>query len=517
MRTLTSPAVVPFRSRRSAALTVLQAQLYQEGRERRPIARLFPWLLDRRNLEAAWLRVRDAEGAGTPGPDGVTADEAAGQLATWLARIADDLLHHRYRFLAPRWVEIPKPNKPGQFRRLGILALRDRVVLAACKQVLEPVLDPVFLAESFGFRPGHSVPGALEEAVRRLSPRPGGEIPFPYAVHLDVADCFDTVDHRLLLGELTRHVSDGDLLRLVEQALQTGGTTVGQLFWRRSRGLVQGSSLSPLLCNLALHPLDLALRDLGRSTQEGVWGLRYADDLLLLARDERLADRGIRCVRQVLGGLQQQLRTPVAAATSISQGVEWLGVRLQPRQHRWGGRTRVGYVVPDAKVESMLERLTEMTVPPCDRIDGAAFNLGRWITSINEQLRDWREAYQFADNAAEVFRVLDEHCRERVGELLLSVTGVRRVQLGPRFRARLPRGFWTWEVPAARLVVLSSLAPRNPCFLTRRPAWMERGLVEEPKPAPATPVLLPGPQRDAPAAAGAASDPDGTSTDATRG
>lgn len=291
-----------------------------------------------------------------------------------------------------------------------------------------------------------------------------------------------------------------------------------QLFWRRSRGLVQGSSLSPLLCNLALHPLDVAVRELGRSTQEGVCALRYADDLLLLARDERLADRGIRCVRQVLGGLQL-LRTPVARATSITQGVEWLGVRLQPRLHRWGGRTRIGYVVPDAKVESMLERLTEMTVPPCDRIDGAAFNLGRWITSINEQLRDWREAYQFADNASEVFRVVDEHCRERVAELLLSVTGVRRAQLAAQFRARLPRGFWTWEVPGARLVVLSSLAPRHPCFLTRRPAWMERGLVEVQQPAaPPAPVLaLPAPEQRAGAPAGGGAGADGAAGAAPAG
>src|SRR5207302_10049508 len=191
---------------------------------------------------------------------------------------------------------------------LGILTLRDRVVLAALKQVLEPVLDPVFLPSSFGFRPGRSVPAALAEACRLMRPRSDEPLPFTHAAHLDVADCFDTIDHRLLLAELTRHVSDTALMRLIEQFLQTGGTTVKRLWWKRSRGLVQGSGLSPLLCNLALHPLDVALKELAEAHSGGLCCLRYADDLLLLARDARLADRGLACVRKLLSGLQQQLR-----------------------------------------------------------------------------------------------------------------------------------------------------------------------------------------------------------------
>src|SRR5205807_1087915 len=140
---------------------------------------------DRRNLEAAWDRVRGAEGADTPGPDGVAAADVQRQGPGWLTRLADDLLHRRYRPTPPRWIDIPKPNKPGQTRRLGLLTLRDRVVLAALKQVLEPILEPVFLPNSFGFRPGRSVPGALGEAVRRLMPRPGEALPFNHAIHVD--------------------------------------------------------------------------------------------------------------------------------------------------------------------------------------------------------------------------------------------------------------------------------------------------------------------------------------------
>ncbi len=312
---------------------------------------------------------------------------------------------------------------------------------------------------------------ALTEAVRLLTPAAGQELPFGWAAHLDVADCFDTIDHRLLVAELHRHVADSDLLGLVEQALQAGGNAVRTWFWKRGLGLLQGSALSPLLCNLALHPLDEETRALGEATKNGVAVLRYADDLLVLARDARLAERAVLLCRRVLGRLQQELRTPVAAPRPIQEGVNWLGVRLGPRLRFDLPRTMFAYSVPDEKVQQMLARLTEITTPPSERIDPSAFNLARWIVSINTQLRDWRQVYQYADNAREVFEAVDEHARDSVGKLLRAVTGVRPAHLHDRYRVKLPRGFSTWEVPGARLVVLSSLAPQCPGRLIHVPVW----------------------------------------------
>jgi RNA-directed DNA polymerase len=432
-----------------------------------------PWVLDRRNLAAAWERVRGADGADTPGPDGLTCAGLRANAAAWLARLADDLYHGRYRPQPPRWVEVPKPDKPGATRRLGVLNVRDRVVQAALKQVLEPILEPAFSSNSFGFRPGRSTACALATAARLFSAGPGTGPQFPWAVPLDVTDCFPTIDHALLLSELSRHVADADVLRLVEDCARTGGTSAGRLWWQRTCGLVQGGALSPLLCNLALHPVDVALAHLGRDTQDGVRCLRYADDLLLVARDAQLAERGVTAVRTALRLRHQALRD-APAPRPAGLGVEWLGVRLQPRRLPRPDRTEFGYVVPEARVAAMLTRLAEMTTPPSDKIDGAAFNLARWIVSINEQLRDWRQAYLYADNAADVFRVLDDWARERLAGLLQAVTGTRWAELQARYGARLPRGFWTWEVPGARLCVLSSLAPHAPAYLTRRPPWMRR-------------------------------------------
>lgn len=458
-----------------AALVDLQAQIYRETLEaKRPIAQLMTWLLDRRNLEAAWDRVRHADGANTPGADGVTCTEVRSQIVPWLNRLGDDLLHRRYRPLAPRWVEIPKTNNPTVTRRLGILTIRDRVVHAAIKQVLEPVLEPGFSPFSFGFRPGRSVPGALAEVLRLLSPsRVEEPAPFPFAVHVDVANCFDTVDHNLLVGELTKQVADPELLHVVQRILQTGSVLVRRLFWRRVQGLIQGSALSPLLCNLYLHPLDMGLRELERTSQNGIRVLRYADDLLLLARDRRLADRAVACTSRLLASLHQVLRNRTLPCP-VHEGVDWLGVRLQARPSRWGNKSAFGYLIPDGKVVEMLDRLSEMTTLPSARIDASAFNPEGWVLSLNEQLRDWYHAYRFADNALDVFRALDQQSRERLGNLLQNLTGARWHEVMQRYRSHLPRGFWTWEINGARLVVLSALAPHCPANLTRRPAWMRR-------------------------------------------
>ena len=287
-----------------------------------------------------------------------------------------------------------------------------------------------------------------------------------------MASCFDTIDHKVLLTELANFIGDTDVMRLLEQILHAGGSHTRHLWWQRRHGIVQGSSLSPLLCNLYLHKLDVALSDLGQATDKGLIMLRYADDLLLLARDAKLAERGIALIRQVLKRSHQQLGTNTIA-TPIQMGINWLGVRLQPRPLMGQDRLTFGYVIPEPKVLDMLHRVNEMTEPPSDKIDTSAFNPARWIVSINHQLRDWRQVYLYADNSHEVFRVLDDHTRYRVGQLLQSITGNRWPQVKQQYRAKLARGFWTWEVPGARLSVLSSLAPHAPFGLIRQPAWLK--------------------------------------------
>ncbi len=467
------PADLPHRPESpSRSLVRLQARIYREARAARdPLPQIMHWVLDQRNLDAAWRRVSTTDGANTPGVDGQTAHELEGRSAPWLARLAREISTGTYAPLPPRWLEFEKSPGSSEYRRLGILALRDRVVHAAFKQVLEPILEPGFLATSFGFRPGRSVAAALAEAVYLLEPQ-GTRPAYPWAAQLDVAQCFDTVDHSLLLEQLAQATSDPQALELLDRLLAAGGSHVRHWFRNRRVGLIQGSPLSPLLCNLYLHPVDQALDQLARTTQGGVRLLRYADDLLLLARDASLGRQALATLRTALSRRRQHLKRRKTRMGPAHHGISWLGVLIRPRTNPWTGTVRFGYVVPDAKVHEMLDRIAEMTSPPSSRIDAAAFDPGRWIVSINTQLRQWYEAYQFTDNGPEVFQTIDEFAFQRVGLLLRTITGLRPSGLA-RLKERLPRGFLTWQVAGVRLVVLSALAPRRPARLVHRPAWQK--------------------------------------------
>jgi hypothetical protein len=285
---------------------------------------------------------------------------------------------------------------------------------------------------------------------------------------------------------IVSHVGDADLLDLLDKVIAGGGHETGRLWWRRRLGLVQGSALSPLLCNLFLHSVDDTVARLAASTGQGVCALRYADDVLVLGRDRLLTRRAMDTVRQAARRLRLDLRKPLVAPRPIRDGVAWLGVEIQPRSYRCDGCCTFGYVVPDQKVQNMFQVLTEMTAPPSERLAADSFNLGRWIVSLNDQLRQWRQAYMFADNAAHVFSALDEHARRRVGALLRHVTGLRGRQLFDTYRVYLPRGFWTWQVEGARLVTLAALAPQNPHRLIRRPAWQRPAIPSSQTPSTET-------------------------------
>lgn len=455
------------------ALLRFQREIYDKTQSSSwPVPDLMTWLLDPRNLEGAWDRVQSNEGSKTPGLDGATAAAIRPRVQSWLSQLSADLARGTYRPTPPRWVDVPKEPGSVKMRRLGILTIRDRVVHAAVKQVLEPILEPVFSPDSYGFRPGRSVPGALDQVTRQLAADGPESLPFHYAWRTDVRNCFDTIDHQLLLQRLGKCTSDERALELIRSLAQAGGACRGWLWFRRWVGLVQGSALSPLLCNFYLDRLDQSLAELGRRTGGGVRAFRYADDLLVVAATRFTAGRAQACARRTLGGLRQELSESKSSLGRILQGVEWLGVRIVPRPNRWTGRLEFAYVVPDGKVFKMLQRIDEMTVPPSARLDAGVFDLGRWLASLNEQLRDWWQAYMYADNAEAVFRALDERTQDRVGELLHHVTGKRRGVLLREHAARLPRGFTSWEAGGVKLTVLSSLAPRRPRCLIGHPPWM---------------------------------------------
>ena len=220
----------------------------------------------------AWVDVATNQGA--PGIDGVTiADiEAGGATAVraFLDALAAELKAKTYRPKALRRVYIPKAgDPPGQpSRPLSIPTVSDRVVMAAAKIVLEPIFEADFLPTSFGFRPKRSTHQALEAV--RLAANQGAV----WVLDADIKACFSEIDHEALIGQVERRVVDRQMVKLLRSWLRAG-VFEGGVVSDTEAGTPQGSPVSPLLANIALHVLDEAWAEGGRR-----WGtlVRYCDD-----------------------------------------------------------------------------------------------------------------------------------------------------------------------------------------------------------------------------------------------
>lgn len=231
-------------------------------------------ILGRDNLNRAFKRVKARKGA--PGIDGMTVDEAG----TYLRENKDELIRRikrgKYTPDPVRRVEIPKPD--GGIRKLGIPTVKDRVFQQAITQKLTPIYEPEFSDGSYGYRPGRSAQNAI------LKVKEYAEAGYRYAVLLDLSKYFDTLNHELLLNILRRDIHDERVIQWIKRYLKSGVMEDGVVH-ETEEGSPQGGNLSPLLANIYLNEFDKEFE------KRGVAFVRYADDIVLLAKSERAAQR----------------------------------------------------------------------------------------------------------------------------------------------------------------------------------------------------------------------------------
>ena len=237
-------------------------------------ADLLEKVLDRDNLNRAYKRVKANKGA--CGVDGMTIEEALPWLKEHREELLESIRNGKYKPPPVRRVEIPKDN--GGKRQLGIPTVIDRIIQQAIAQVLIPIYESKFSNGSYGYRPHRSAKDAI------LKVKEYADEGYKFAVCLDLSKYFDTLNHELLMNMLRQDIKDKRLIDLIKKYLKSGVMENG-IVMRTDEGSPQGGNLSPLLANIYLDQFDKEFE--GR----GVKVIRYADDIILLAKSIRAAER----------------------------------------------------------------------------------------------------------------------------------------------------------------------------------------------------------------------------------
>lgn len=258
-------------------------------------------------LRRAWTAVR--ANRGTAGADGATVEQFERELDSRLAQLRRELLDGSYR--PQRVTQVLVPKGGGDWRPISLWAIRDRVAQRAVYNYLEPAFEARFRPCSYGFRPGRTTERAAR-AIERA--RRGGA---RWVLDADIKDCFGSMESERLLALL-------EAWRAPEPARRLIGRWLRARVWngwagRREAGTSQGGVISPLLCNVYLHPFDEAMQ------QRGLTLVRYADDFVVLARDEKTARRAEARATAELSRLGLAIHPQKTRLTSFDEGFQFVG------------------------------------------------------------------------------------------------------------------------------------------------------------------------------------------------
>ena len=236
--------------------------------------KLLEAILHKDNFNRAYKRVKANKGA--PGIDGMTIEEALPYLQEHQQELTNRIYRGKYTPSPVRRVEIPKPD--GGVRKLGIPTVIDRTLQQAITQQLVPIYEPLFTDGSYGYRPNRDAKGAI------LKVKEYAEQGYTYAVVLDLSKYFDTINHEILINLLRKNVKDERVVQLIKRYLKSGVMENGVVI-ETEEGSPQGGNLSPLLANIYLNEFDWEF------LKRGVPCIRYADDIVLLAKSKRASER----------------------------------------------------------------------------------------------------------------------------------------------------------------------------------------------------------------------------------
>ena len=331
---------------------------------------------------------------GSAGIDNQSARQVEVHRDQTIANLEQELRASQYQPQAVKRVWIPKPGSQ-ELRPLGVPTLRDKIVQGSLLQVVEPIFERDFAPQSYGFRPGKGCKNALRRVDELLK---GGS---DWVVDADLKSYFDTIPQERLMQRVGEKIADGRVMKLVEQMLQAGVMDSAKGWQPTEQGTPQGAVISPLLSNIYLDGLDWHM------AEGGFEMVRYADDFIVLCRNQEQAQEALKRVRRWVEDNGLTLHPTKTRLVNASQagGFDFLGYHFE-RGMKW----------PRKK---SMDKLKDTIRNKTRRTDGRS--LKTICEDLNRTLRGWFGYFKHSkDN---VFESVDGYTRGRLRSILRKRRG----------------------------------------------------------------------------------------------
>jgi group II intron reverse transcriptase/maturase len=339
-------------------------------------------------LWEAWRQVKANQGA--PGVDGksIEAIVSAQRETEMIQSLQKQLRAKFYHFQPVRRVEIPKPK--GGVRPLGIATVEDRVVQTAMKLVLEPIFEADFHNCCYGYRPKRDAKMASIAIRTDLYNRAWG------VVEIDFRSYFMTIPHDKLLTLIRERVVDSSMLRIIKQSLKVGVDYQGKVE-PTTVGVPQGSPISPLYSNIYLNLLDRVWHSRGYPEKLGATLHRYADDAILVCRQN--AAQVLQAFESIVQRMGLTLNKEKTRITKLTQGFDFIGFFFVKRRSPKTGKYGI-YIFPSItsqrNIRQQIKSFTKRRAPiPPDE----------FVRQVNQAVLGWANYYRHT-NASQAFRSL---------------------------------------------------------------------------------------------------------------
>lgn len=336
----------------------------------------------RENLKKAFALVKRNNGA--PGIDGETVLDFKLNETENIDLLHEQLKTNTYTPQPVRRVEIPKLD--GGVRYLGVPTVKDRVVQQAIVNVIEPHFDKTFHPSSYGYRHGRSQQQAVAKAERFMNRYGLTEV-----VDMDLSKCFDTLNHELIIDSINELISDSRVLNLIGKFL-TSGVLTGNGFEETTEGASQGGVFSPLISNIYLNKFDQKMKS------KGIRIVRYADDILIFAKDKKTAGNyRIYATKILEEELKLKVNEKKTHLTNIDEGVAFLGFVIKGDY----------LLVHPSRIEKFKDKIRLVTKRSAGR------KIQEVISELNQVLRGWINYFRVA-NIKGLLKTLMQWIRRRL-------------------------------------------------------------------------------------------------------